>query len=93
MKIIELMERAGMNSTGRAISYIKDALNEIALESPTHIETARFDINNGQRFYNLPNHAVKILDIRCKHHKNTSNAYQSIPRTIFEPQTKDTDGI
>ena len=93
MKLMEIMERSGVNSTGRAIMWIKDALHEMALESPTHIKTIRMDINSNQRFYNLPDQAVKILDIRCKHHKNTSNNYQSIPRTVYEPQTEDTDGI
>ena len=93
MKVQEIMDRVGMDRTGLAVAYIKDALNEIALISETHIATSRFDIHNGQRFYNIPNHAVKILDIRCKHHKNNSSAYQSIPRTIYEPQTEDTDGI
>ena len=93
MKVKEIMERAGMTQTGRAVAYIKDALEEIALESPTHIKTVRLDINYGQRFYQLPNNAVKILDIRCKHHNNTSNAYQSIPRSLYEPETEDTDGF
>ena len=29
MKVQEVMERAGMSETGRAIAYIKDALEEI----------------------------------------------------------------
>ena len=31
------MERAGTNQTGRAIAYIKDALDEINILSETHI--------------------------------------------------------
>ena len=93
MKVLELLERAGINGTGKGIMWIKDALEEIALESPTHIETVRIDIVNGKRFYEMPNQMVKLLDVRCKHHKNTSNKYESIPRTIYEPQTEDTDGI
>lgn len=93
MTVKEIMERAQMSSTGKAIAFIKDALDEMGRENPTHIKTVRMDIEDGRRFYNLPNDASKILDIRCKHHKNTSNAYQSIPRTIYEPQTEDTDGI
>ena len=37
--------------------------------------------------------AVKILDIRVKNHKNSSNNYQSIPRSTYEPETEDTDGL
>tara|TARA_R100000234_G_scaffold11947_1_gene6618 strand:+ start:279 stop:560 length:282 start_codon:yes stop_codon:yes gene_type:complete len=93
MKVLELMERAGITGTGKGIMWIKDALEEIALESPTHIKRVQIDIENGKRFYDLPKDMVRLLDIRCKHHKNTSNKYESIPRTIYEPQTEDTDGI
>ena len=51
------------------------------------------DINANQRFYNIPKEAVKILDIRCKGHDNNSSNYQSIPRSIYEPQTEDEDAI
>ena len=56
-------------------------------------KTIRLDIVEGQRFYELPNEAVKILDIRVKNHKNSSNNYQSIPRSTYEPETEDTDGL
>ena len=93
MKVQELMERAGMVETGRAIAYIKDALEEMNLISETHVQTERIDIVSGQRFYDLPNNMVRILDIRCKNHDGTDGSYKSIPRTIYEPETKDTDGI
>ena len=92
MKVKELMERASIAETGRAIAYIKDALDEMNLESETHVRTIRIDIESGKRFYNLPEEAVKILDIRCKHQNNASSLYKGIPRTIYEPETEDTDG-
>ena len=87
------MERAGINQTGRAITYIKEALTEIAIEHETHTKTARIDIDKDKRFYELPNDCVKVLDIRCKNHNNSSGEYRSIPRSIHEPYTKDSDGI
>ena len=87
------MERAGTNQTGRAIAYIKDALDEMNILSETHITTQRMDINANQRFYNIPNDSLKILDIRCKHHNNTDNTYRSVPRSIYEPKIVDDDGI
>ncbi len=87
------MERTGISQTGRAIAYIKDALDEMNLLSETHTKTVRLDIESGKRFYVLPNEVVKILDIRCKHHNNTSNTYKSIPRSTYEPEIEDTDGI
>ena len=93
MKVKEIMERAGTTQTGRAIAYIKDALDEINILSETHITTQRMDINENHRFYSVPNDCLKIIDIRCKHHNNTDNKYRSIPRSIYEPKIVDEDGI
>ena len=87
------MERAGTTQTGRAIAYIKDALDEINIIYATHITTPRIVINANQRFYALPNDCLKVLDIRCKHHDNEDNKYRSIPRSIYEPTIVDEDGI
>ena len=93
MTVNEIMERAGINQTGRALAYIKDALDEMNILAETHITTQRMDINKDQRFYNIPNDCVKILDIRCKHHNNEDSKYRSIPRSIYEPAIVDEDGI
>ena len=93
MKVKEIMERAGLNQTGMAIAFIKDALDEIAVSHETHVKTVRVDINEDQRFYNIPNECMKIIDIRCKHHNNEDDKYRSIPRSIYEPQIVDEDGI
>ena len=92
MKVQEIMERAGISQTGRAIAFIKDALEEMNVISETHINTERIDITEGQRFYDLPKDMIKILDIRCKHHNNEDEKYRSIPRSIYEPQIVDEDG-
>ena len=93
MKVQEIMERAGINETGRAVAYIKDAIEEMNLISETHVATQRIDLVSGQRFYDFPNNMIKILDIRCKNHNGSDGAYKSIPRSIYEPETEDTDGI
>ena len=93
MKVKEIMERSGSTQTGRAIAYIKDALDEMNIISETHITTQRMNLNKDQRFYEIPNNCLKILDIRCKHHNNEDNKYRSIPRTIYEPMIVDEDGI
>ena len=86
------MERAGTTQTGRAVAYIKDALDEMNILSETHVTTARMDINENQRFYAIPNDCLKILDIRCKSHNNENSKYRSIPRSIYEPAIVDEDG-
>ena len=93
MKVNELMERVGIRETGRAIAYIKDGLDEMNMISETHITTERIDITKDQRFYDLPNDAIKLIDIRCKNHDNANNEYRSIPRSIHKPATDDADGI
>ena len=93
MKVKEIMERVGITQTGRAIAYIKDALEEISLITPTHTKTTRIDLVSNKRFYNVPLEAVKVLDIRCKDHNNNNNEYRSIPRAIYEPEIEDNDGI
>ena len=93
MTVREIMERSGIKETGRAIAYIKDALDDMALEGHTHTETVRMDIVKGKRFYHLPNNAIKILDIRAKDHDNNEGHYRSIPRLAYEPAVEDSDGI
>ena len=92
MKVQELMERAGISETGRAIAYIKDGLEEINTISETHVTTERLDITEDQRFYELPMDVIKITDIRCKNQLNNRDEYQSIPRMIGEPATEDAAG-
>jgi len=91
MTVQEIMERVGVSDTGRAIAYIKDALEEINTISETHVNTERFDITEDQRFYDFPHDMIKILDIRCKNHLNADSEYRSIPRMIGEPVRKDAD--
>ena len=93
MKVMEIMERSGLTQTGRAIAYIKDALEEMNMRTQTHVDVARQDLKTDQRYYNLPFNAIKILDIRCKNHDNSNNKYRSIPRSIYRPATEDSDGI
>ena len=91
MTVQEIMERVGVSDTGRAVAYIKDALEELNTISETHVNTERFDITANQRFYNFPNDMIKVLDIRCKNHLNADDEYRSIPRMIGEPIRKDAD--
>jgi|TARA_R100000049_G_C1946246_1_gene91504 hypothetical protein len=92
MKVQEIMERVGVNDTGRAIAYIKDALEEMNLISETHVDTTRIKITKDQRYYEFPRDMVKLTDIRCKNHLNAEDEYRSIPRMIGEPAIEDVDG-
>ena len=89
MKVKEIMERAGMVETGKAVAYIKDGLEEINMLTETHTKVASFDITENQRFYTLPNEMIKMIDIRVKNHLNSKDEYRSIPRMIHQPTIKD----
>ena len=93
MKVQEIMERASITQSGRAVMYIKEALSEIAITAPTHIKTARIDIIAGKRFYDIPHEAEEILDVRCLNHNNNNSEYRTIPRSVYEPFTEDSDGF
>ena len=93
MTVKELMERIGTNETGRVTAYIKDGLEEINMITETHINLTRIDITADQRFYELPNDYIRIIDIRCKNHLNSKDEYRSIPRGIGSVNNKDSDGI
>ena len=93
MTVNELMERVGMTGTGRALAYIKDGLDEMNMIAETHVNIERIDITEDQRYYNLPNDAIKIVDIRCKNQQNANDEYRSIPRSIHKPPTEDSDGV
>ena len=43
MKVKELMERVGVTATGRALAYIKDGMEEIAMLTEIHVELERQD--------------------------------------------------
>tara|TARA_R110002020_G_scaffold109463_4_gene253293 strand:- start:10353 stop:10634 length:282 start_codon:yes stop_codon:yes gene_type:complete len=93
MKVKEIMERIGITETGRAIAYIKDALEEMNTMSETHMKTQRVDLKKDKRFYDIPSDAIQIKDIRAKNHLNSKDEYRSIPRLIYKPNIKDADGI
>ena len=92
MTVKEIMERAGTTSTGRALAYIKDAFDEMAISSETHIKTDKISISEDVRFYALPSDLVKLMDVRCLDHNNEDGKYRSIPRSIYEPVLVDEDG-
>ena len=93
MTVKELMQRVGMNGTGRALAYIKDGLEEMNMIAETHVTMERINISENQRFYDLPNDMIKVIDVRCKNQGNAADEYRSIPRTINPPSTEDADGI
>jgi hypothetical protein len=93
MKVKEIMERAGIAETGKAIAYIKDGLEDLNMKFETHATVERIDITADKRFYDLPNDMVKVIDIRAKNHLNSKDEYRTIPRMLHKPVIKDEDAV
>lgn len=91
MKVQEVMERAGTTQSGRAIAYIKDALEEIELLFETNIDYSNTNLVKDQRLYDLPSTALKIVSVAAKNHLNTKGEYRTIPRLLNEPIIRDKD--
>ncbi len=93
MKIQELMERVNSKETGRIIAYIKDGLEDLNMNFETHTMTAKMDINQNERFYDIPNNAVKILEVRALNHLNSKDEYRRVPRLVNKPWVPDGDDV
>ena len=89
MKIKEVMERVGSAETGRIVTYVKDALREINMKHATHTFAENIDLTKDQRFYDLPEDCLKILNIRGLNHLNTKDEYRDLPRLVTEPLITD----
>ena len=93
MKIQQLMERVGITQTGRALAYIKDGLEDLNMNFETHVTTEKIDITENQRFYDMPNEVIKILEVRALNHLNSKDEYRRIPRLVNKPWVPDGDDV
>ena len=93
MKIQQLMERVGITQTGRALAYIKDGLEDLNMNFETHVTTEKIDITENQRFYDMPNEVIKILEVRALNHLNSKDEYRRIPRLVNKPWIPDGDDV
>ena len=93
MKIQQLMERVGITQTGRALAYIKDGLEDLNMNFETHVITEKIDITENQRFYDVPNEVIKILEVRALNHLNSKDEYRRIPRLVNKPWVPDGDDV
>ena len=93
MKIQQLMERVNSTETGKIIAYIKDGLEDLNMNFETHTMTAKMDINQNERFYDIPNNTVKILEVRALNHLNSKDEYRRVPRLVNKPWVPDGDDV
>ena len=93
MKVQQLMERVNNFETGRVIAYIKDGLEDLNVNFETHVTTEKIDIAENQRFYDIPNETIKILEVRALNHLNSKDEYRRIPRLVNKPWIPDGDDV
>ena len=93
MKVQQLMERVGNFETGRIVAYIKDGLEDLNMNFETHVTTEKIDITENQRFYDVPNEVIKILEVRALNHLNSKDEYRRIPRLVNKPWVPDGDDV
>lgn len=86
-----LLERANISQAGHGVALVKDALREINMEIETHSRNEKIDITENKRYYEIPEEAVKVLDIKVKNHMNSKDEYRTIPRMIYKPVIEDAD--
>ena len=87
------MERVNSTETGKIIAYIKDGLEDLNMNFETHTMTAKMDINQNERFYDIPNNTVKILEVRALNHLNSKDEYRRVPRLVNKPWVPDGDDV
>ena len=90
MSFNEMMERAGVNSTGLALAWIKDAVHTIKSSHGEELKVNKQNIIDGEREYVLPLDMVAVKSISVK--DTSDSKYKKIKRLVFDPTvTEDTD--
>jgi hypothetical protein len=93
MKLKEFIERVGQIDTGRAIAYLKDGLEEIAMMEVMDDTFIKQDLREDEIYYNYPVDALSITDIQVQGHDNSDSEFKSIPRLSYESSFKDVDDV
>ena len=96
-RIKRVMERAGTTQTGRALSYIREAFDEMTAISPKRISSVNKNLAKDTRYYYMDDVGFSdgggsIVSIQIKGHDNDKDEYRKIPRAQFPPLKEDQDG-
>ena len=90
MTVDEMMERSGVNKTGLALAWIKDAVHMIQSNSKENLKVDKQNIIDGQREYIIPWDYVAIKSVSVK--DTSDSKYKRIKRLAIPPvMSEDTD--
>jgi len=90
MKVREIMERSGVENTGFAIAFIKDAMKEVNMLIEDNVIMGKTDIEEDQRYYSIPTDLIELRSVMVFDDDN--DKYVRIPRVIGV-STIDEDGV
>ena len=83
MTVQELMERAGMEQSGLALAWLKDAFHLLQSNSKEDLKVVKYNIIDGERDYLLPQDMVNIKHISVK--DTSDSKYKKIRRLTSQP--------
>ena len=83
MTIKEMMERAGVNNTGLALSWVKDAVHAIKSSHGEEIKSNKQNIIDGEREYILPLDMVALKSVSVL--DTSDDKYKKIKRLAYDP--------
>jgi len=90
MTVDEMMERSGVNKTGLALAWIKDAVHMIQSNSKENLKVDKQNIIDGERDYIIPWDYVAIKSVSIK--DTSDSKYKRIKRLAIPPvMSEDTD--
>ena len=90
MTVDEMMERSGVNKTGLALAWIKDAVHMIQSNSKENLKVDKQNIIDGERDYIIPWDYVAIKSVSVK--DTSDSKYKRIKRLAIPPvMSEDTD--
>tara|TARA_Y100000310_G_scaffold42381_1_gene39683 strand:- start:3020 stop:3316 length:297 start_codon:yes stop_codon:yes gene_type:complete len=88
MTVQEVMERVGMNDTGVAVAWIKDAIHLIQSQYDDNVSTWKTDITKASASidnkYGFPVNLIKLKSISIKDTQD-GNKYKKIRRITVDP--------
>ena len=93
MKLMEIMQRSGIDDLGLIKSFLKSAFLEVESRYSEKVEQGTANIVADQRFYTTPPVMVNLLDVRVKFKGSDGiTKYRKIPR-IRNVEDVDQDGL
>ena len=85
MTVQELMERAGMEESGLALAWLKDAFHLLQSNSTEDLKVVKYNIIDGERDYLIPQDMVALNNISVK--DTSDDKYKRNRRLTVQPIT------